>query len=71
MRNACINEPFAEESANEDDIFVHTKGHVTFRMWDIQACAPENVPKESIRRLFGCTRRAQETAVDWDFLIED
>jgi len=71
MRNARMNEPFAEERANEDDIFVHTKGHIAFRMWDNQACAPENVPKESLKRLFGCTRRAPETAINWDFLIED
>lgn len=69
MRNARINEPFAEERSNEDDVFIHTRGHITFRMWDIQTCAPENVPKESFKRLFGCTRRTP--TMNWDFLIED
>jgi len=71
MRNARINEPFAEDLPNEDNIFVHTQGHIMFRMWDIQACGPENVPKETLKRLFGCARRAPETSIDWDFLIED
>ncbi|KAJ3564118.1 hypothetical protein NP233_g8504 [Leucocoprinus birnbaumii] len=71
MRNARINEPFAEPHPNEDDVFVHTKGHITFRMWDVGIRAPENAPKESLKRLFGCARRAPETAINWDFLIED
>ncbi|KXN91210.1 hypothetical protein AN958_02243, partial [Leucoagaricus sp. SymC.cos] len=71
MRNARFNEPFTEERLNEDDVFVHTKGHITFRMWDIQIRAPENAPKESLKRLFGCVRRSPETAINWDFLIED
>ncbi|KAF5358094.1 hypothetical protein D9756_001972 [Leucocoprinus leucothites] len=71
MRNARINEPFDDARPHEDDVFVYTRGHITFRMWDIQIRAPENAPKESLKRLFGCARRAPETAINWDFLIED
>jgi len=71
MHNARINDPFTEDWQNEDVVFVQTGGHITFRMWDTRAHAPENTFKESLNRLFGCARRAPETAVSWDFLIED
>ena len=71
MRNARMNGPFTEVWCNEDVVFVTTKGHITFRMWDTRVHAPENVLKESLKRLLGCARRVPETAVNWDFLIED
>lgn len=52
------------------DVIVSTGGHVTFRMWDVQTCAPEVVHKEVFHRLFGCKRKAPET-IDWDFLLKD
>ncbi|KAF8955438.1 hypothetical protein BDZ97DRAFT_1857749 [Flammula alnicola] len=71
LRNARLNEPDAEEYDNEDDVVVVTRGRVTFRMWDVQTCNPENTHKESLKRLFGCSRKAPETAIDWDFLLKD
>jgi len=54
----------------EDEVIIVTQGNVSFRMWDIQTYAPENVQKETFRRMFGCTRKAPETTIDWDFLLE-
>ena len=70
MRNMRFTECMTEPSFNEDDVIVSTGGHVTFRMWDVQTCAPEVVHKEVFHRLFGCKRKAPET-IDWDFLLKD
>jgi hypothetical protein len=40
-------------------------------MWDVNACAPENTQKETLKRMFGCKHRAPETTIDWDFLLAD
>ena len=58
--------PFAE-----DDVFVNTAGRIQFRMWDVQTGQPENVKKETLKRMFGCSRRHPETTVNWDFLLEE
>jgi hypothetical protein len=71
MQNACINDSFAGEYSDEDDVFVDTRGTVNFRMWDIHTGAPENSTKESLKRLFGCTRRTPAMDLNWDFLIDD
>ncbi|EKM83101.1 hypothetical protein AGABI1DRAFT_111606 [Agaricus bisporus var. burnettii JB137-S8] len=71
MQNAHINDAFARDYSDEDDVFVDTKGLVHFRMWDIHTGAPENSTRESLKRLFGCTRRPPAMDLDWDFLIED
>ncbi|RDB24089.1 hypothetical protein Hypma_008704 [Hypsizygus marmoreus] len=71
MQNARLNEPDYEEFYTEDDVVVCTRGRITFRMWDIQTRAPENSQMEVLKRMFGCTRKAPETAIDWDFLLED
>lgn len=71
MRNVRLTERMAEPSFNEDDVVVMTEGHVTFRMWDVQTCAPEVAHKECFQRLFGCKRKAPETTIDWDFLLKD
>ncbi|KJA20284.1 hypothetical protein HYPSUDRAFT_167290 [Hypholoma sublateritium FD-334 SS-4] len=71
MRNVRLTERMAEPSFNEDDVVVMTEGHVTFRMWDVQTCAPEVAHKECLQRLFGCKRKAPETTIDWDFLLKD
>ncbi|KAJ7063516.1 hypothetical protein C8F01DRAFT_80577 [Mycena amicta] len=60
-----------QASYEEDEVIVSTRGHVTFRMWDVQTNAPECPQKETLRRLFGCSRKAPETSHDWDFLLED
>ncbi|GJE87933.1 hypothetical protein PsYK624_040160 [Phanerochaete sordida] len=58
----------------EDEVVVHTAGHVTFRMWDIDRGEPEVRAREACKRMFGfgwCAKRTPEVAIDWDFLIED
>jgi hypothetical protein len=71
LQNVRINEPDVQEFYNEDDVVVVTRGRVSFRMWDVQTCSPENTHKESLKRMFGCSRKAPETAIDWDFLLKD
>lgn len=73
LRNVRLNESLVQKIYNEDSLVVVTRGHVTFRMWDVQTSSPENAQKESLRRLFGCSRKApeHETAIDWDFLLKD
>lgn len=72
MQNVKINEDAeVDDAMNEDDVVIVTRGHMTFRMWDVQTCAPENCHKEAFRRMFGCGRKAPETCIDWDFLLED
>ncbi|KAF5386562.1 hypothetical protein D9615_001905 [Tricholomella constricta] len=71
MQHVRINEPEYDEVHDEDDVVVCTRGRITFRMWDIQTHAPENTQREALKRMFGCTRKAPETAIDWDFLLED
>ena len=60
--------------AEEDEVFVHIEGHVTFRMWDIHRGEPEARCKEACKRMFGlgfCSKRTREVAIDWDFLLDD
>ncbi|KAJ7168295.1 hypothetical protein C8R43DRAFT_1085695 [Mycena crocata] len=71
MGNVRLNETDYEHAYDEDAVVVATRGHVTFRMWDVQTSTPENPQKETFKRLFCCTRKAPETAHDWDFLLED
>jgi hypothetical protein len=73
LRNVRLNEPEIQDSYSQDNVVVVTRGQVTFRMWDVQTSSPENPHKESLRRLFGCSRKApeHETAIDWDFLLKD
>ncbi|EAU88095.1 hypothetical protein CC1G_11518 [Coprinopsis cinerea okayama7 len=69
MRNVRFNEPV--EKIEQDGVVVVTRGHVTFRMWDMETGAPENGTKEQLKRFFGCTRKAPTNAIDWDFLVRD
>ncbi|KAJ3507488.1 hypothetical protein NLJ89_g6277 [Agrocybe chaxingu] len=71
LRNVRLNEPDVQELYSEDDVVVVTRGRVTFRMWDTQTCSPENTHKECFKRMFGCSQKAPETPIDWDFLIKD
>ncbi|KAJ7771615.1 hypothetical protein B0H16DRAFT_189913 [Mycena metata] len=70
MGNVRLNAG-SEHSYDEDEVVVSTRGHVTFRMWDVQTSTPENTQKETFRRLFCCSRKTPETTHDWDFLLED
>jgi len=71
LANVHLNESDVDEFCGEDDVVVVTRGRITFRMWDVQTCRPENPHKESLRRIFGCSRKAPETTIDWDFLLKD
>lgn len=60
--------------ADEDEVVVHTFGHVIFRMWDVHRGEPEARCREACKRMFGmgwCTKRSPEVVIDWDFLLED
>ncbi|KIK95966.1 hypothetical protein PAXRUDRAFT_826488 [Paxillus rubicundulus Ve08.2h10] len=70
MANIRLNENFPDESGG-DEVIVHTQGTVTFRMWDVHTSAPENPHRETWRRMFGCLKKAPETSIDWDFLLDD
>ncbi|KAE9395819.1 hypothetical protein BT96DRAFT_1021731 [Gymnopus androsaceus JB14] len=69
MQNVCFTDD--SDAYDEDCVVVVTNGSISFRMWDVEKCAPENPQKETFRRMFGCTRKAPETTIDWDFLLED
>jgi len=75
LRNVRLNEPESEEEEiyDEDSVVVITRGHVTFRMWDVQTSSPESTRNHLFSKLFGCSRKApeHETAIDWDFLLKD
>lgn len=71
LRHVRLNEPDSEEDSSEDEVVVCTRGHIAFRMWDIQTHSPENCRVEALKRMFGCTKKAPETTIDWDFLLED
>lgn len=73
LRNVRLNESEPQEIYNEDSVVVVTRGHVTFRMWDVQTSSPENTRNDLLSKLFGCSRKApeHETAIDWDYLLKD
>ncbi|KAF8352264.1 hypothetical protein F5887DRAFT_1068604 [Amanita rubescens] len=71
MRNVNFNDDLFYDQCIEDEVVVYTTGHVTFRMWDVRTCSPEIPHKEAMRRMFGCNRKAPETPINWDFLLED
>ncbi|CDO68880.1 hypothetical protein BN946_scf185000.g23 [Trametes cinnabarina] len=65
---------FAPGDGEEDEVVVETAGSVTFRMWDIHRGEPEARCREACKRAFGlgwCSKRSNEVAIDWDFLLED
>lgn len=63
---------FSITGEEEDEVFVYTSGQVTFRMWDVDRGVPETKCKEACKRMFGwCMKRSPETAIDWDFLLDD
>ncbi|KIL68551.1 hypothetical protein M378DRAFT_8607 [Amanita muscaria Koide BX008] len=71
MGNVSFNDDLLCNPCTEDVAVVSTSGHVTFRMWDVRTCSPEVAHKEAMRRMFACVRKAPETAINWDFLLED
>ncbi|KAF5379870.1 hypothetical protein D9757_007209 [Collybiopsis confluens] len=71
MPNVYFTTEEDDGNSAEDSVVVVTNGSIRFRMWDVQTCTPENMQKETLKRLFGCSRKAPETTMDWDFLLED
>jgi hypothetical protein len=71
IRNVRLNEEVYGNERNGDEVTVCTDGRVEFRMWDIHTGAPESLGKETWKRMFGCGKKAPETAIDWDFLLND
>ncbi|KAI6036916.1 hypothetical protein BKA83DRAFT_4169449 [Pisolithus microcarpus] len=70
MANIRLNEK-GDGKWTGDEVFVQTEGTVTFRMWDVHTNAPENVHKETLKRLFNCSKNTCEARIDWDFLLDD
>ncbi|KAJ4488565.1 hypothetical protein J3R30DRAFT_3696449 [Lentinula aciculospora] len=71
MQNVYLTSDDDTDATDEDCVVVVTNGNIMFRMWDVQICAPENAQKETLKRMFGCSKKAPETTIDWDFLLED
>jgi len=70
--NATVNtDTLTGDSWLGDEVLIHTKGVVEFRMWDVNTGSPENARKETLKRIFGCSAKVPETPIDWDFLLED
>jgi len=70
MQHVGFNED-VNESWCGDEVVVKSQRSVSFRMWDVNTGAPENIHKETFKRIFGCGKKAPETAIDWDFLLDD
>ena len=71
MHNVNSNDNLFSYQCVKDVVVVYTTGHVTFRMWDVWTHSPEIPHKEVMRRMFSCNRKAPETPINWDFLLED
>lgn len=83
LRNARINKPESHHEKqsysqqaftphpSDDEIVVVTRGQITFRIWDVENHRPENVHKESLKRIFGSSKKATEAAIDWDSLLRN
>jgi len=73
LQNVRLNEAVldGEDHSAEDDVVIVTRGKITFRMWDVQTCNPESTHKEALKRIFRYSRKAPETAIDWDCLLKD
>ncbi|KAI6042990.1 hypothetical protein EDC04DRAFT_2878158 [Pisolithus marmoratus] len=70
MANVRLNEE-NDSKWTGDEVLVQTEGTVTFRMWDVHTNAPEKVHKETLKRLFSCSKSTCETRINWDFLLDD
>lgn len=70
MANIRLNEEIYDKW-DGDEVLIQTSGTVTFRMWDVHTNAPEKAHKETWKRMFGCSKKAPETCINWDFLLDD
>jgi len=73
MANVRVNEAMSmDDNWDSDEVWVDTRGLVTFRMWDLHTNAPESQPKETLKRIFSSTsKKLPERNINWDFLLED
>ena len=72
------NVRFNEDTLDQwdtDEVVIQTMGVVTFRMWDVRANAPENSRKETLKRMFGGSKKPKpegmRRGINWDFLLDD
>lgn len=72
MANVHFNEDTCDQW-DTDEVVVQTTGTVIFRMWDVHANAPENSRKETLKRMFGSSKKSEglRRGIDWDFLLDD
>lgn len=70
MQNVQFNAEIYDEGI-WDEVVISTQGRIELRMWDIHTGAPENLGKETWKRVFGCGRKAPEMTIDWDYLLDD
>lgn len=73
-----VNRIMANVSLNEetydwvgDEVRVQTCGTVTFKMWDVHTNAPEKTHRETLKRIFNCSRKGSQPYMNWDFLLDD
>lgn len=74
MQNVWFNQDTLDQDQWDiDEVVVQTKGAVTFRMWDVRANAPENSHKETLKRVFGISKKPEgvRRGINWDFLLDD
>jgi hypothetical protein len=73
MANVRVNEAISiDDNWDGDEVWVDTRGMVTFRMWDVHTNAPESPRKETFKRIFSSTsKKLPEKSINWDFLLED
>jgi len=75
LQNVRLNTPVVdpEEACTTDDLVIITRGRITFRMWDVQSCSPENSHKEALKRIFRgpSSRKNPGASIDWDCLLKD
>ncbi|KAF8431747.1 hypothetical protein L210DRAFT_3455970 [Boletus edulis BED1] len=72
-QNVCLNEDTLDQW-DIDEVVIETTGTVTFRMWDVWANAPENIRKETLKRMFCQSAKKHEGicgGINWDFLLDD
>ena len=70
------NVRFSDDTLDQwdvDEVVVQTMGTVAFRMWDVRANAPENSHKETLKRMFGGSKKPEgmRRGINWDFLLDD
>jgi len=72
LENVRSNEDTLDQW-DTDEVVVQTMGTVTFRMWDVRANAPENSHKETLKRMFGGSKKPEgiRRGINWDFLLDD